>query len=314
MIKVLLLLYIFFSVNPLEASNVIVKTKDNFLIEGEFVGTYMKHIHLLVVDSIEYFHCNEIESIVLLSTEKPLVYNCNENSVSEEILFPPEINPMTGNWMTIVPDVFNRELLKEQKEENNLEMLRSDTLRQKDVLEMNEKIFKKKTKLKNKGSGDLIPRANKIVDNIHNANDKFFAFLDPHDLKNDIKKPKNPVYLTKSEIQILIKEELQKHLRQENYVAKELKKKNKEPSLYERYKNGSITEDELNKIVNGRPPIELLEANLITQEEYSRNPKEATNPFTYIEKYGLETTITRKPEFIILPACGLYVFFMILFQ
>lgn len=314
MIKALLFLSFFLTANQLMASNVEIKKKNGLLTKGEFIGTYKGHVHILQDNSIEHFNCDEVESIFIVNTKDLLIYDCNKNSISEEILFPPELDPMTGEWITVVPDVFNKKQLEEQKEKkkSTLEGLEPKTGKQQDLLEKNEKVFKESMVLSNEGLDDLMFEANKKVENVQKKINNSFTLLDPHDLNDDRNEPEEPAYLTKSEIQILIREEFQRHL----YLKKKEKtrrKKNRKLSLYERYKAGSITEKELNRIVNGRSPVELLEANLITQEEYNRKPKKITNPFTYIEKYGLTTTMTRKPEFIILPAFGAYVFLSVFF-
>ena len=32
-----------------------------------------------------------------------LEFDCSENTVTKEILFPPQLNPMTGEWETVLP-------------------------------------------------------------------------------------------------------------------------------------------------------------------------------------------------------------------
>ena len=64
-------------------------------VRGEFLGTYMNHVHVLIDDKIEYFSCESIE-IVKSDSGLPLSFDCDENTLSEEILFPPELDPMTG--------------------------------------------------------------------------------------------------------------------------------------------------------------------------------------------------------------------------
>lgn len=308
MIKALLFLCFFLTANQLKASNVEIKKKNGLLARGEFIGTYKGHVHILQDNSIEHFNCDEIESIFVVNTKDLLIYDCNKNSVSEEILFPPELDPMTGEWITVVPDVFNEKQLEEQKEKkkSTLKGLETRTGKQQDLLERSEKVFKESMVLSNEGLDDLMFEANKKVKNVQKKVNNSFALLDPHDLNDDKNEPEKPAYLTKSEIQTLIKEELQKHLQK--------RKKDREPSLYERYRAGLITEKELNRIVDGRSPVELLEANLITQEEYNRNTQKMINPFTYIEKYGFVTTATRRPELILFPTCGLYLFLLIFLQ
>tara|TARA_B000000475_G_C15949349_1_gene428117 strand:+ start:57 stop:965 length:909 start_codon:yes stop_codon:yes gene_type:complete len=302
MIKILLIFSFFLTASQLRANNVVIKTKDHFLVEAEFIGTYMNHVHVLRGDNIEYYNCDEIESILMAGTKTSLLYDCNENSVSEEILFPPELDPMTGEWITIIPDVFNKTL---KRAKTSLKGSGSDISKQR-FLKKNEQVFKEKTGLASEDSDALIGWEDKKVENIQKTNNRLDVLLNPSDFKHDKNKLEEPLYLTKSEIQTLIKEELQRHLQK--------RKKDREPSLYERYRAGLITEKELNRIVDGRSPVELLEANLITQEEYNRNTQKMINPFTYIEKYGFVTTATRRPELILFPTCGLYLFLLIFLQ
>ena len=79
-------------------------------IRGEFIGTYMDHVHILSGDQTYYYACNDIFSIA--SPVKEFDYDCSENTVTAEILFPPELNPMTGEWTQKLPDVFNPDILR----------------------------------------------------------------------------------------------------------------------------------------------------------------------------------------------------------
>ena len=96
-----------------------VELKNGTTVDGEFIGTYMEHVHLLNGESINYFKCDDIQSITKSGYINLLEYDCSKNTVSADILFPPQLNPMTGEWETIIPDVFNpkkREVLaKEEK-------------------------------------------------------------------------------------------------------------------------------------------------------------------------------------------------------
>ena len=51
--------------------------------------------------------------------EEAFVFDCSENSVSSDILFPPEINPMTGEWTQNIPDIFNPGYSKTRKRGKN---------------------------------------------------------------------------------------------------------------------------------------------------------------------------------------------------
>ena len=114
---ILLLLAISF----LSGQNMIkVKLKNRTTVEGEFIGTYMEHIHLLIGENINYFKCDDIQSVTknhIYSFD----YDCSKNTVTADILFPPQLNPMTGEWETIIPDLFDSEkrkiLAKEEEKE-----------------------------------------------------------------------------------------------------------------------------------------------------------------------------------------------------
>ena len=87
--------------------------------QGEWIGTYSGHIHLLIEDNVYHYDCNEILSVMIddkANIEEAFVFDCSENSVSSDILFPPEINPMTGEWTQNIPDIFNPNIPKLVKE------------------------------------------------------------------------------------------------------------------------------------------------------------------------------------------------------
>ena len=87
--------------------------------QGEWIGTYSGHIHLLIEDNVYHYDCNEILSVMIddkANIEEAFVFDCSENSVSSDILFPPEINPMTGEWIQNIPDIFNPDIPKLVKE------------------------------------------------------------------------------------------------------------------------------------------------------------------------------------------------------
>ena len=96
-----------------------VKLKNGTTVDGEFIGTYMEHVHLLTGENIDYFKCDDIQSVTKLGYINPFKYDCSKNTVSSDILFPPQLNPMTGQWETIIPDVFNpkkRKVLAKEEE------------------------------------------------------------------------------------------------------------------------------------------------------------------------------------------------------
>ena len=92
-------------------NNVQVRHGDQQVAQGEFIGTYMNHVHILVGENIYYYSCDDIISITYasegLSYGKGFDYDCSKNTVTADILFPPEFDPMTGEMAQILPDVFN---------------------------------------------------------------------------------------------------------------------------------------------------------------------------------------------------------------
>ena len=94
-------------------NNVLVKHGDQQVAQGEFVGTYMNHVHVLVGEKIIYYACDDIISIT--STKligKVFEYDCSKNTVTVDILFPPTFDPMTGEMTQMLPDVFNPDIPK----------------------------------------------------------------------------------------------------------------------------------------------------------------------------------------------------------
>ena len=79
-------------------------------VQGEFIGTYMNHVHILTEEETYYYACDDILSV--LSPRKGFDYDCNENTVTADILFPPELDPMTGEWTQRLPDLFNPEIVQ----------------------------------------------------------------------------------------------------------------------------------------------------------------------------------------------------------
>ena len=113
----------FLAISFLGGQNVVqVKLKNGTNISGEFIGTYMKHVHLLTGENIDYFKCDDIQAITKSGYVNLFEYDCNKNTISADILFPPQLNPMTGEWETIIPDPFDpkkRKLLAKEKEKLN---------------------------------------------------------------------------------------------------------------------------------------------------------------------------------------------------
>ena len=97
-------------------ANVQIRLQNGQKSKGEFVGTYMNHVHILVEEKIIYYACDDIISITSTSGGfgygSEFDYDCSKNTVSADILFPPELDPMTGEWMQMLPDVFNPDISK----------------------------------------------------------------------------------------------------------------------------------------------------------------------------------------------------------
>jgi hypothetical protein len=94
--------------------NVQVRHGDQQVAQGEFIGTYMNHVHILVGEKIIYYACDDIISITNasegISYGKGYDYDCSKNTVTADILFPPEFDPMTGEMAQLLPDVFNPDI------------------------------------------------------------------------------------------------------------------------------------------------------------------------------------------------------------
>ena len=78
--------------------------------QGEFIGIYMDHIHILKDEELYYYACDKI--LTISSTKKDFRYDCNKNTVTADILFPPTLDPMTGKWVQILPDIFNPNIIQ----------------------------------------------------------------------------------------------------------------------------------------------------------------------------------------------------------
>ena len=109
----------FLAISFLGGQNMVqVKLKNGTTINGEFIGTYMEHVHLLTGENINSLKCEDIQSVTK-SHIYSFDYDCNKNTVSADILFPPQLNPMTGEWETIIPNVFDpkkRKVLAKEKQ------------------------------------------------------------------------------------------------------------------------------------------------------------------------------------------------------
>ena len=87
-----------------------IKLSNEQEIQGEFIGTYMEHIHILKNEKLYYYACDKI--LAISSPKKDFIYDCNKNTVTADILFPPELDPMTGKWVQKLPDQFNLNILQ----------------------------------------------------------------------------------------------------------------------------------------------------------------------------------------------------------
>ena len=119
-IKKTTVFFLLFAISFLSGQSIVqVKLKNGTTVDGEFIGTYMEHVHLLTGENINYFKCDDIQSVTKSGYINLLEYDCSKNTVSADILFPPQLNPMTGEWETIIPDVFNpkkRKVLAKEEE------------------------------------------------------------------------------------------------------------------------------------------------------------------------------------------------------
>ena len=116
MTKHLIYFHLFFLSTLCASDMVKVKLKSGHIGRGEWIGTYSGHVHLLIEDNVYYYACNEILSVMVddkANIEEAFVFDCSENSVSSDILFPPEIDPMTGEWTQNIPDIFNPSVPKQ---------------------------------------------------------------------------------------------------------------------------------------------------------------------------------------------------------
>jgi hypothetical protein len=97
-------------------NNVQVRLENGQKSQGDFIGTYMNHVHILVGENIYYYACDDIISITSasegLNYGNGFDYDCSKNTVTADILFPPELDPMTGEMAQMLPDVFNPDIPK----------------------------------------------------------------------------------------------------------------------------------------------------------------------------------------------------------
>ena len=107
-------------------ANVQIRLQNGQKVQGEFVGTYMNHVHILVEEKIIYYACDDITSITYSAILR-FDYDCSINTVTADILFPPELDPMTGEWAQMLPDVFNPDIPKPAVEKATSVVQKPDT-------------------------------------------------------------------------------------------------------------------------------------------------------------------------------------------
>jgi len=203
-----------------------VKLKNGTIVDGEFIGTYMEHIHLLTGEKINYFKCDDIQSVTKPGYINLFKYDCSKNTVSADILFPPQLNPMTGELETIIPDVFNpkkRKVLSKEEEKLALQKKRASKNKKQEEEEALAKNNKWKTltiskeqleKTKNTFREVINP---KIKSNISSA---FYEDAKEKPKKKKIKEKLTTYYyedgavsFSEDEIRKFIKKEVRKELR-----------------------------------------------------------------------------------------------------
>lgn len=302
MVKVKWFIFIIFNLSIGLATEVSFFSKEKKeVVRGEFLGTYMNHIHVLVNDKVEYFSCESIKEVKSISGLR-LSYNCDENTLSEEILFPPELDPMTGEWTANIPDVFNAALLEEKKQKE----VEKKTLIQKKPKEDVNNLTKITPPLIESPSKEVV-----LETNLLNP-----SFPGLETTVDNIKKGETEkYYLTEKEIRVLVQKEIEKILGSEHFVGRTKKIKNRKQKakkgVYDLYYANKISKKEFVKITDGRKPIELLEANLISQQEYNEAIANPLSSFEYLELFGPSITLKRKPEYFIIPGITAYLFLFI---
>ena len=302
MVKAKWFIFIIFNLSIVLATEVSFFFKEKReVVRGEFLGTYMNHIHVLVNDKVEYFSCESIKEVKSISGLR-LSYNCDENTLSEEILFPPELDPMTGEWTANIPDVFNAVLLEEKKQK---EVEKKTVIQKKPKEDVNNL-----TKI----TPPLIESQTKEVVLETNLLNPSFPGLET--TVDNIKKGETEkYYLTEKEIRVLVQKEIEKILGSEHFVGRTKKIKNRKQKakkgVYDLYYANKISKKEFVKITDGRKPIELLEANLISQQEYNEAIANPLSSFEYLELFGPSITLKRKPEYLIIPGITAYLFLFI---
>ena len=60
-----------------------VKLKNGSNIGGEFIGTYMQHVHLLTGENINYFKCDDIQSVTKSDDLNIFEYKNTTNGINK---------------------------------------------------------------------------------------------------------------------------------------------------------------------------------------------------------------------------------------
>ena len=189
--KISLLLLVFSFIN---AQDIIKLTLNSGkVVKGEFIGTYMGYVHLLVGDNLRHFDCDDIQTATKFGNTNIFEYDCSKNTVTEDILFPPQLNPMTGEWDVLVPDFLKPDKVRESTK--NKEKLNSDF------------IAKQKTFEKAIANKALLNQNLKQNDSDNKAIDKSSYSYAENEI--DVLTDK----LTEQELRKIIKKEVRKELR-----------------------------------------------------------------------------------------------------
>ena len=170
-----------------------IKLNDGKLISGEFIGTYMGHVHLLIGNNLNHFNCDDIQTATKFGYVNVFEYDCSKNTVTKDILFPPQLNPMTGEWEILVPDFLKPNKVTELTK--NKEKLNSDSIGK-------QKTFKKAIDNKT-----LLNQNLKQYDSDTKAIDKS-SYSSARKEINDL-----TGNLTEKELRKIIKKEVRKELR-----------------------------------------------------------------------------------------------------
>tara|TARA_B110000438_G_scaffold131282_1_gene127426 strand:- start:3185 stop:4174 length:990 start_codon:yes stop_codon:yes gene_type:complete len=112
-------------------NNALIQLDNKRKAQGEFIGTYMNHVHILTGGKIIYYPCDEIISMMSskdgILDGKEIDYDCSKNTLTADILFPPELDPMTGEWTQILPDVFNPDIAKAVTQKKTTPIVKNPT-------------------------------------------------------------------------------------------------------------------------------------------------------------------------------------------